>query len=240
MPDERLDRHGDDDAGMGRLLRERLPRHPPPAHLRAAIVAAVAQTTPRRRWASWLLPPLASAFATALIMILAIAPLLPPSTPADPLRLVSQAVVSEHARSILWGETRGDVVPAALPRAMQEGGVEFNWVFTGDDRIQLVNAQPTYVDGRRGVELDYRDADGHTITYIVLSARTLALPERGRVQIDRWRPLVRSEGGFSLIIWKQQELLCVLVADLVSDADLSRLKEYFVKVRSSTEPYALN
>jgi len=65
------------------------------------------------------------------------------------------------------------------------------------------------------------------------------LPERGRVQIDRWRPLVRKEGGFSLIIWKQQELLCVLVSDLVSDGDLAKLKQYFVKVRSSTEPHAV-
>src|SRR5262245_61508011 len=114
MPDERLDPNRDD-AMMGRLLRERLTRHRPPAHLRASIVAAVEQTTPRRRWASWLFPPLASALATALIMILAIAPSLPPSTPPDPLRLLSQAVISEHARMILWGETRADVVPAALP-----------------------------------------------------------------------------------------------------------------------------
>ena len=66
-----------------------------------------------------------------------------------------------------------------------------------------------------------------------------ALPERGRVQVDRWRPLIRMESGFSLIIWKQQNLLCVLVSDLVSDADLAKFKEYFVKVRSSTEPYAV-
>ncbi len=59
------------------------------------------------------------------------------------------------------------------------------------------------------------------------------------MQIDRWRPLVRKESGFSMIMWKQQGLLCVLVSDLVSDDDLGKLKEYFVKVRSSTEPYAI-
>jgi hypothetical protein len=173
-------------------------------------------------------------------MILVIAPSLPTtSVTVDPVRLVSQAVISEHARSILWGQSRPDVVPAALPRAMEEGGVSLNWVFTGDDKIQLVDAQPTYLDGRRGIELSYRDLDGHTVTYIVLPARTFALPERGRVQIDRWRPMLRKEGGFSLIIWKQQDLLCVLVSDLVSDADIGKLKEYFVKVRSSTDPYAV-
>jgi hypothetical protein len=67
----------------------------------------------------------------------------------------------------------------------------------------------------------------------------VALPEAGRVQIDRWRPVVRTESGFSLILWKQQGLLCVLVSDLVSPNDLARFKEYFVKVRSSTEPYSI-
>jgi hypothetical protein len=221
MADELQDQYGDD-ALMGRLLREHLPRHRPPAHLRAHIVDTVTgQTT--RGWATLWVGPLASALAMALIMILLITPSLPTTITADPIRLISQAVISEHARTILWGEARADVVPAALPRAMQQSGVELSWVFTGDDEIQLINAQ----------------ADGHAVTYVVLPARTLALPERGRVQIDRWRPLVRKEGGFSLIIWKQQELLCVLVSDLVSDSDLRKLKEYFVKVRSSTEPYAV-
>jgi hypothetical protein len=40
-------------------------------------------------------------------------------------------------------------------------------------------------------------------------------------------------------MWRQQGLLCVLASDLVSDEDLTRFKEYFVKVRSSTEPYVV-
>jgi len=36
-------------------------------------------------------------------------------------------------------------------------------------------------------------------------------------------------------VWKQAGLVCVMVSDLVSDADLGRFKEYFIKVRSSTE-----
>jgi hypothetical protein len=175
----------------------------------------------------------------ALVMLLWLAPSLPTTTTGDPLRILAYAVISEHARAILWGESRSDVVPAVLPRAMEESGVALSWVFTGDDTIRLVNAQPTYLDGRRGIELDYRDVDGHTVTYVILPAGAITLPDRGRVRIDRWRPLVRTEGGFSLIIWNQQNLLCVLVSDLVSDADLAKFKEYFVKVRSSTEPYAV-
>ena len=236
MSDEFEDPHGDDTL-VGRWLRERLPRYPAPAHLRAAIVQAVAPAAPRRAaWSLWMAPG-AAALATAMIMLLLIAPSLPTAGAPDPVRLLSRAVVTEHARTILWGESRPDAVPAILTRAMEESGVALNWVFTGDDQIQLVNAQATYLEGRRGIELAYEDVDGHAVTYVILPAPTLVLPERGRVEIGKWKPLVRKENGFSLIMWKQQGLLCVLVSDLVSDADLGRFKEYFVKVRSSTEPY---
>jgi hypothetical protein len=226
-----------DDATLGRLLRERLPRHAPPPALRAAIIRVAGRDRSRSRWAVLWAPPAAAAFATALIMLLVVAPSLRTSASSDPIRALEHAVVSEHARTILWGETRADVVPAVLPRAMEESGVALSWVFAGDDSLQLVNAQPTYLEGRRGIELTYRDTDGHAVTYLVLPVTNLVIPERGRVRIGDWRPLVRADAGFSFIIWKQQNLLCLLVSDLVSDADLAKLKQYFVKVRSSTEPY---
>lgn len=234
MPD-RFDGEYGDDEQLGQLLRERLPRHPVPAHLRAAIVRAVDAQRPRSVWERFWLAPTAAALATAMIMLLLIVPSLPSSN-VDPIRLLTRALLAEHARTMLWGEQRPDVVPAVLPRVMDESGVALNWVFTGDDEIRLVNAQPTYLEGRRGIELAYMDSAGHTVTYLILPAPALTLPERGRVQIGKWRPLIRRENGFSLILWKQQGLLCVLISDLVSDSDLGRFKEYFVKVRSSTEP----
>jgi hypothetical protein len=227
------------DVAMGRLLRERLPRHPAPPRLRAAIVQAVSGQTARPTWATRWGAPAAAALAMAMIMLLWIAPSLPVNAGRDPLRGLARAVITEHERAIMWGEAQPDVVQAALPRAMEESGVALSWVFSGDDEIRLVNAQPTYLEGRRGIELAYRDTDGHVVSYVVLPAARLALPDHGRVQIDRWKPLVRTDAGFSLIIWKQQDLLCVLVSDLVSPGDLAKLKEYFVKVRSSTEPYAV-
>src|SRR5262245_10452104 len=227
-----------DDAELGRALRA-LPRHAAPAHFRSALAAALAPPPARRFSLSAWLTPAASALAMAMIMLLWIAPGLPPVPVPDPLRPLTRAVLNEHSRTMLWGESRPDVVPTVLPRAMDQSGVSLNWVFTGDDHIQLVNAQPIYLEGRRGIELAYRDADGHTVTYLILPLPALVLPERGRVQIDRWRPLVRKENGFSMILWKQQGLLCALVSDLVSDEDFNRLKDYFVKVRSSTEPYSV-
>ncbi|HET8579293.1 MAG TPA: hypothetical protein VFO18_19505 [Methylomirabilota bacterium] len=227
------------DEELGRLLRERLPRYPASASLRAAVVQTVLPDAPRRRsWTLWLAPA-ASSLATAMIAILWIVPFLTVNSTADPLQLVSRAVVSEHAKNVLWGESRSDVVPAVLPRAMEESGVAMDWVFTGDEDIQLVNAKPTFLEGHRGIELAYEDTRGHTVTYVILPAGKVVLPERGRVQIDRWRPLVRTENGFSLIVWRQGGLLCVMVSDLVSENDLNTFKQYFVKVRSSTEPYAV-
>ncbi len=226
----------EDDAEMRRALRA-LPRHAAPARLRSSVAQALtADAAPRSRPSRWLAPAI-SALAAAMITLLWMAPLLPSAAPPDPLRPLARAVINEHSRTVLWGESRPDVVPLVLPWAMDEGGILLNWVFTGDERIQLVNAQPTYLEGRRGIELAYRDVEGHTVTYLILPLPALVLPERGRVQIDRWRPLVRKENGFSMILWKQQGLLCALVSDLVSDEDFARLKEYFIKVRSSTDPY---
>ena len=90
--------------------------------------------------------------------------------------------------------------------------------------------------GRGGMSLVYRDRDGHTVVYVIASGPIVPIPERGRVQIERWRPLLRKESdGFSLIVWRQAGLVCVMASDLVSEGDVGRFKQYFAKVRASTE-----
>jgi anti-sigma factor RsiW len=122
MADEIEDRRQEDER-LRRLLIERLPRHAPPAHLRAAIVNAVERETPKRRWGWLWLSPAAAAAAMALIMVMWVAPSLQTTASSDPIRLLARALVSEHARTIFYGEPRADVVPAVLPRAMEESGV---------------------------------------------------------------------------------------------------------------------
>lgn len=228
--------HHEDDAEIGRLLRTRLPRYPAPPHLRAAVVGVLTPESPFRPWRQWLAPAM-SALAAAMIVLMWMLPRLPATSESDPLREIARAVVNEHSRTTAWGENQPEVISTTLPRVMEETGVTLSSLFAGDDVIQLVSAQPTYVERHRAMALVYRDAEGHTVTYVILPGGAFALPERGRVQIDRWRPLVRRENGFSLILWKQQGLLCALVSDLVSGDDLQRMKQYFVKVRSSTELY---
>src|SRR5260370_17312395 len=96
-------------------------------------------------------------------MLLWTRPSLPSAPATDPAQLVIRAVLADHARNIFWGESRTDVVPAALPRAMAESGVALNWVFTGDEDIQLINAKATYMEGRRGIELTYQASAAHTV-----------------------------------------------------------------------------
>jgi len=223
-----------DDAALRQLLRQRLPRHQAPAHLRAAILRVAAPPAPS---GTWLLPAL-SAVATVLLMVMVLIPLLP-RTQADPLQGVVKAVLSEHTRNLMWGEARPDVVSQILPKLMEETGIGLSWFFIGDDEVRLTRVDPIYLDGKKGLALFYQDPEGHLVTYLVLASMASPVPDRGRVQIDRFRPLLTKVNGFSLFVWKQRGLTCFLVSDLVSEHDLSRFREYFLKVRFTTEPFPI-
>jgi len=125
--------------------------------------------------------------ATAVVMIFWMAGGLPTGLTGDPLRDLTRAVVTEHARTLSWSDAQPDVVPATLPRVMDESGVVLNLVFTGDSDIRLINAHPTYVEGHRGLSLAYQDARGHGVTYVIFpGAVTVALPESERVKTCLW------------------------------------------------------
>jgi hypothetical protein len=177
-----------------------------------------------------------AAAATALVLGLVFVPLLPRVVPPEPTQRLVRAVVAEHVRAAMWGARRPDVVPTALPWLTQETGIALRSVFAGDDQLTLLGAEPVYLDQRRGLAVHYRDADGHHVTYVVLPAPTLAVPDRQRRQVDRWRPALLHDNGFSVWLWKQGELACFLVSDMVSETDLARFRDYFVRVRSATEP----
>ena len=220
-----------EEARFRRLLAERLPRHTAPARLREAILGATA-SAPRKSW--WLAPAL-SALATALVMVLVGLPLLPHGDQADPLQPMVSAVLSAHMQSLLWGEPRPDVASTAAPRLIEETGIGLAWFFQGDDEIQLINVEPMIVEARRALALIYKDAEGHLLTYLLVSGAGVSLPKQGRVQIDGFRPFLTKVDGFSVFVWKQQDLACFLISDLVSEEDLSRFKEVFLKVRTATE-----
>ncbi|MBI2159819.1 MAG: hypothetical protein HYU25_05430 [Candidatus Rokubacteria bacterium] len=221
------------DEALGRRLATDLPRYAAPARLRAAIVEAAAP--PRPRQVFWLAPAL-SALAPAAALVLLFLPMLPRTLPADPTERLVRLVVAEHTRALMWGTRRAEIIPAALPWLTQESGIGLTRAFVGDDRLAFVGAEPVYLDGRRGMALYYRDREGHLLTYTVLPAPGLPLPERRRVQVDRFKPALMHDNGFSVWVWKHGDLACFLVSDMVSQADLERFKDYFVRVRVATEP----
>jgi hypothetical protein len=146
-------------------------------------------------------------------------------------------VVAEHTRALMWGARRPEVVPTALPWLTQESGIGLRKFFGGDDRLVFVGAEPVYLESRRGMALYYRDGDGHLVNYTVLPWPGLPLPESRRVQIqNRWRPALMSDSGFSAWVWRQGDLACFIVSDMVSESDVERFKDYFVRLRLATEP----
>jgi hypothetical protein len=219
------------DEMLGRRLAGELPRHTAPARLRVTIVDAASPRL-RRVW----LMPLLSAAATAMILVLAVMPVLPRIVPADPVQRYVRAVVSEHSRAIMWGARHGEVLPTALPWLTQESGISLNRVFVGDERLTFVAAEPVYLERQRGVAIHYKDTDGHMISYVALPAVGLTVPDRERVQIERWRPALLRDSGFASWVWKQGDVGCFLVSDMVSTDDVERFKEYFVRIRVATEP----
>ena len=225
-----------DDEALGRRLAAELPRYTAPARLRVSVVdAADAADRPRRPvWFA----PLVAAAATALGLVLVALPVLPRVTPADPVQQVVRAVVNEHSRALMWGARQPQILPAGLPWLTQETGIDLRRAFAGDDRLSFVSAEPVYLTRQRGLALHYRDVDGHLVTYVMLPAdRTFKMTESDRVQIDsRWRPMLKRDGGFVSWVWKQGDVACFLTSDMVSQDDLERFKDYFVRVRAATEP----
>ncbi len=222
------------DESLGARLRAELPRHTAPAHVRATVAAASA---PARRSTPWLSPVLASA-ATALVLGLVFMPMLPRFV--HPTEQLVRSVVAEHTRTLMWGSRHSQVIPAALPWLTQESGIGLRQVFAGDDALVFVGAEPVYLDERRGMALYYRDGDGHLLTYVVLPFPGMAILDRWRVPIERgqsrYRPALLRDEGFSTWVWRQGDLACFLVSDMVSAEDAERFKDYFVRVRRATDP----
>ena len=59
----------------------------------------------------------------------------------------------------------------------------FKGEITGDEDIQLINAKPTYLEGRRGIELAYQDSAGHTVTYIIVPGGSVILITASRASV---------------------------------------------------------
>jgi hypothetical protein len=226
------DHHRDlSDDELGRRLAMDLPSYAAPTHVREAVLAALPA---RRRPAPWVWPAV-TALATAAVLVLFFLPSLPRLLPGDPATRLVRAVVSEHTRTLMWGSRWGDVVPTVLPGLSQDTGVTLARALESDERLTLVAAEPVYVEQRRGVAMHYRDAEGHLVSYVAVPMANFTVPERYRIPVDRWRPGLVREGGFAAWLWRQGDVACVIVSDRVSDAEMETFKDYFRRLRLTTE-----
>lgn len=225
------DPHDLSDEALSRRLQSELPRYNAPDHLRATILAAASA----RRRPVWMAPTLA-ALATAAVVLLFLLPVLPSSNRPDPVQRLARAVVAEHSRALMWGARSSTIMPTGSSWLTQESGIALARVFAGDDTLWLVNAEPVYLERERGVALHYRDRAGHFLTYVALPAPTLKLPDRARVSVGNWRPVLIQDAGFATWVWKHGDLVCFLVSDMATADEAERFKEYFVRVRTATEP----
>jgi hypothetical protein len=219
------------DEALSHQLHTELPRYGAPAHLRAAIL--VDSSRPRR--AAWLIPSLAALAAAALILLFLL-PMLAASNRPDPVQQLVRAVVSEHSRAVMWGTRSSTFLPASSSWLTQESGIALARVFAGDDALSLIGAEPVYLLRERGVALHYRDRADHLLTYVALPAPNLQLPERYRLAVANWRPVLVQDGGFAVWVWKHGDLVCFLVSDMGGGDEIDRFKDYFVRVRTATEP----
>jgi hypothetical protein len=224
--------HDLSDEALSRRLQSELPRYTAPHHLRAAIVAAPRESR-RPVW----MAPIVAALATAALVVLFLLPGLPANNRPDPVQRLVRAVVSEHSRALMWGARNSTIVPTASSWLTQESGIALARVFAGDDTLWLVNAEPVYLERERGVALHYRDHAGRFITYVALPAPALKLPDRARMSVGAWRPILMQDSGFATWVWRHGDLACFLVSDMVSGDEAERFKEYFVRVRTATEPF---
>jgi hypothetical protein len=214
---------------------EDLPRYPAPAQLRAAILRAAGPSPAGRWW--W--PAGLSAAATAMAMALLWVSVLPRVAPADPLQRAIRAIVSEHTRILIWGETHPQaipqIIPASLSRLEEETGIGLERAFVGDSVLRFVAAEPIYLEEQRGIAFHYTDPGEHLVSYLVLPAPGLAVPERSRVQVARYRPGLARNQGLAILVWKHGDLASFLVSDMVAEADLERFKGYFLRIREATK-----
>ena len=74
------------------------------------------------------------------------------------------------------------------------------------------------------------------LTYVALPGSGLVVPDPARMQVGKWRPALLRDSGFAAWVWKQKDVACFLVSDMVSSDDVETFKEYFTRVRASTEP----
>jgi len=225
----RCQRLVEDAEAVTRLVRQ-LPRSPAPAGL-ARAVRRLARARPAPL--VWLARPWVAAAVAALVVAALLAPWIQVrlSRSDDPVERVLQSGVAEHTRLLLQlqaatGQVADPAEAFATVRSLTD--VQLPWVFAGDAELTLMEARPTMIANRKAAAVVLRDPAWFITTYFAMPGKDLPPPpEKGRVQIEQYRPYMRQVDGFNVIYWKQGEYAYLMVSDL----DTPRCQKLFLKMR---------
>lgn len=216
------------DLTLGRALRSDLPRHVAPPALRARIRQAARHA--RRRAVSLSNPWVSAGFAASLTLILVL-PFLLRGRP-DMMQALAAEVISEHLRTVLAVQGDAEDYKALMEKIRAKIGVPLRWLYVGDPEVKLVYVRPVLVLGKRGVGLVYQDESGRMATYLVFPGEEVKVPSTNRVQVADYKPYLGKTEGYSLLLWKQEGLNCVLI----SDWDREHFLQLFLNVRRAADP----
>ena len=217
-----------EEQALSRRLRD-VARYPSPAHLRARI----AQQLEGRTWTG--IPRLVTWrwLAASAVVLLAVAASALVLTRRDPLRTFIPEATRKHREMVVQHELFGfpDVGPggaAELPRLVSEQlGLPVTSLFLGDSDLIFMGARPLVAGDRRGIVIVYADHYGWVSSLQCISAPEIEVPKRNTLQVETFHPYHTQVGSLRVLVWKQEEMACFLVAR-AGDQELADL---FLKVR---------
>jgi hypothetical protein len=148
----------------------------------------------------------------------------------DPVSRLAARVVAEHVEYAKEMMNRPTPDPLALLSELRSQ-VDFSFepVFRGDSQVQLVAGLVSDLLGKRAATFVYRDGSGRYTTLFLMPEAGTVIPAENRMPIETFKPHHRVTSGRHLLLWKQQNLACLLVSDL----DEAGMAAMFLKIRKA-------
>ena len=208
-----------------------LPRLPAPPTLARQIRSL---GTGRRGVVGWLSRPWVAAAVAALVVAAVLSPWLrrPAEQPVDIVETLIQSGVAEHRRILLELEVLPVAVddPDALfARVRSVSEVELPKILAGTGELRLLIAKPTLLASRKTAAAALRYPTSPVTTYFILPGKDLPMIEKGRVQIEQYRPHMREVNGFNVVYWKQKDMAYLMVSGL----DREGCQKLYLKMRKA-------
>jgi anti-sigma factor RsiW len=219
-----------EEQALSRRLRD-VVRYPSPAHLRVQIAQQLEGRTwtriPRSVTWRWL--------AASAVVLLAVAASALVLTRRDVLHAFIPEATRNYREMVMQHELFGfpDVGPwgsTELPRLLSEQlGLPVTSLFLGDSELVLMAARPLLVRDRKGMVLLYADRRGWVSSLLLVAATDIEIPRGSRLQLGAFRPYHTQADSLRVVVWKQGEMACFLVAQ----AGDQQLADLLLKIRSA-------